>query len=886
MKNLDIFYFSSTHWDREWYQDFQGFRYRLVKMVDKLINLFENDTEYKTFHFDGQTVVLEDYVQIRPEMAEKLKKLINARRILVGPWYVMPDEFLVSGESLIKNLMIGHENAKKWESEAWKYGYVCDIFGHIAQMPQIFNGFSIKYSLLGRGTTEDWPAFFKWQSPDGSECINYKLDVDGYGDFYREVYGSLNDTSINNPEVISRIKKYIDGETQRSDYPVVIIMDGTDHADAFERTTEYIHKIAQMYPNARIRHTNLCEQGELLEKYDDLPTIKGELNYTAQYLHGYLHLITNTLSSHYPIKKANDECQNLLEKEAEPLCAFAKLKNIPLNRSFLNLAYKYLIKNHPHDSICGCSIDRVHKDMEYRFDQVKGICTEFTQDYIYIDKRPDDINALRENNYENILTLYNTLPFNIDKTITTDLPFKPDYPSRYSEPFGYEDINCFKIYDFNGNEIPYQVVKMQRNYSLRLHNQIRESVDLHTITFRAQIPASGKSEYKIVPAKTAVRYLKKLKSGVNYAENEFIRLDISNNGTLSILNKKNGKVYNNLCNFADDGEIGDGWYHVNPICDRRVFSNGSPCTIERVEQGPSRCVFKITKYFETPAEIITNKNGKSRSEKYVTLKFIFYAGLSEESKFIDVKLSYDNIAKDHRLRMLIPTGIKEDKYFSGQAFCFIERKAGIDYSTQDWRETDQYEKSTNGIIGKRDAQKDGIAVVFANGIHECAAFDDEEGTLAVTLSRSFSTTVKTNGETKCQINIPLEYNFDISVLDSETEYSSLVKQQDILAANIHNNFVITAPGTPLAKAESLLSVSGKNAVTSIIKCSEDGKGIIVRVFNPSNEQDSAKISICQNIKKAELVNLNEEPQCEIACNKNEVNLKVEPWKIKTVKIYL
>ncbi|MBO5060643.1 MAG: hypothetical protein J6C82_07010 [Clostridia bacterium] len=96
-KKFDIFYFSSTHWDREWYQDFQGFRYRLVKMLDNLLDLFEKDRMYQTFHFDGQTIVLEDYAEICPEKKEKLLKLIKERKILIGPWYVMPDEFLLSG---------------------------------------------------------------------------------------------------------------------------------------------------------------------------------------------------------------------------------------------------------------------------------------------------------------------------------------------------------------------------------------------------------------------------------------------------------------------------------------------------------------------------------------------------------------------------------------------------------------------------------------------------------------------------------------------------------------------------------------------------------------------------------------------------------------------
>ena len=222
--------------------------------------------------------------------------------------------------------------------------------------------------------------------------------------------------------------------------------------------------------------------------------------------------------------------------------------------------------------------------------------------------------------------------------------------------------------------------KIKKDYTLRYYGgNVANHLDLHTVTLRVKIPACGKSEYKLIPCDTPVRYLKKLKSGANYAENEFIRLDISNDGTLDITNKANGKKYSNLCYFVDDGEIGDGWYHANPVCDRVVYSNGSPCAIEKIENGPSRCVFKITKKLEVPEELADFRNGKSRSEKTVELKLVSYVGLSEESPFIDVNLSYDNIAKDHRLRMFVPTGIDSDKYFSGQAFCCVETKVGIDY---------------------------------------------------------------------------------------------------------------------------------------------------------------------------------------------------------------
>lgn len=278
-KKLNIFYFSGTHWDREWYQHFQGFRYRLVNVIDDLLETMEKDEEYKVFHFDGQTVILEDYTAISPEKASKLRDKINEGRILIGPWYIMPDEFLVSGESLIRNLMLGHEKCKEWGTVPWKYGYVCDVFGHIAQMPQIFNGFSIPYSIVGRGTTETDPAFFRWQSPDGSECLTFKLADEGYGALEMEVYHNDMITSIEDPGVCKRLKKYVDDEINRSDIPIVVLMDGLDHTYAGDYTTSYLKKLREIYPEAEIHHVNLCEQGRLLEQYrNELPAICGELN--------------------------------------------------------------------------------------------------------------------------------------------------------------------------------------------------------------------------------------------------------------------------------------------------------------------------------------------------------------------------------------------------------------------------------------------------------------------------------------------------------------------------------------------------------------------------------------------------------------------------------
>ncbi|MFH1742528.1 MAG: hypothetical protein ABIH23_26280, partial [bacterium] len=112
-----------THWDREWYMPFESFRKRLVFVMDHLMEVLEKDRTFKYFELDGQTAVLSDYLAIRPENEEHLKKLIGKGRLLVGPWYIQPDEFLVTGESLIRNLRMGIKLAGKF-GKASMIGYM------------------------------------------------------------------------------------------------------------------------------------------------------------------------------------------------------------------------------------------------------------------------------------------------------------------------------------------------------------------------------------------------------------------------------------------------------------------------------------------------------------------------------------------------------------------------------------------------------------------------------------------------------------------------------------------------------------------------------------------------------------------------------------------
>ena len=164
---------SHTHWDREWYRPFQEFRMQLVDLVDDLLDLLAGDADFKHFVLDGQSIILDDYVEVRPERRSELAKHIRDGRISVGPWYTLPDEALVSGEALIRNLIAGQRSAEPF-GPVMQVGYLPDTFGHVNQLPQIVRGWGLKAAVVTRGVPDN-PCEFLWDGPDGVPVLTINL---------------------------------------------------------------------------------------------------------------------------------------------------------------------------------------------------------------------------------------------------------------------------------------------------------------------------------------------------------------------------------------------------------------------------------------------------------------------------------------------------------------------------------------------------------------------------------------------------------------------------------------------------------------------------------------------------------------------------------------
>jgi mannosylglycerate hydrolase len=436
MRNLYII--SHTHWDREWYRPFQAFRLKLVHLIDGMLDLLESDREFKHFMLDGQTIVLDDYLAMRPEMESVLRDHIRKGRILIGPWHILPDMFLVGPESHIRNLLQGDRTARKFGPKM-KIGYMPDSFGHIGQIPQILRGFGMETACVWRGV-EDGPTEFWWQAPDGSRVLMAYL---------REGYGNGADLPADNLEVFTKaLSEKGDLLAQVSTTSNQLIMYGTDHMEPPRNTSKAIAYADEMLRDTRVIHSTLpayvdAVQTAIRKQKTELPTVSGELRACRR-----MHLLPGVLSTRMWIKQRNTASENLLTKWVEPFMTWQELiadrsvtgDLIHHKVGLVRQAWWLLMENHPHDSICGCSIDPVHEEMKVRFDQVDQIGEELTRQTL--ETLANSMQTESEKG-QAALVVFNPLTSSRTDVISVSLVLPPS-------------ITEFDLVDENNTPVPYQ----------------------------------------------------------------------------------------------------------------------------------------------------------------------------------------------------------------------------------------------------------------------------------------------------------------------------------------------------------------------------------------------------------------------------------------------
>jgi alpha-mannosidase len=345
-----------THWDREWYQPFDEFLPRLVGMMDALLAAASED--FPHFHLDGQTAMIDDYLSARPEREGDLRRLAAEGRLSLGPWVTQMDEFLVSGESHIRNLERGLARARNL-GPALEVGYLPDQFGHIGQMPQILRMLGVESAVVWRGVPAavDRDAFW-WEAPDGSRVL---ADYLAFGYFNGARYSQAHDGE----ELADEIRRTVDRQRELMATDRVLVMVGSDHAGPDRPLVGRVSDAGRSLGSIDARIDGLASHLDGRTLRGELPVWRGELRSSAR-----AHLLPNVYSVRPHQKRERGRVESLLERYAEPLTAL--VPNAAEAAEELDRAWLLLLWNGAHDSACGCSHDRVARDVDARFAEARG----------------------------------------------------------------------------------------------------------------------------------------------------------------------------------------------------------------------------------------------------------------------------------------------------------------------------------------------------------------------------------------------------------------------------------------------------------------------------------------------------------------------------------
>lgn len=703
-----------THWDREWYLPFQQFRMRLVRTVDLVLDTLEADPSFAFFMLDGQTIVLEDYLDIRPENRARLERLARTGRILIGPWYLQPDEFLVGAESLVRNLQIGRRMGADFGG-VMPVGYVPDTFGHIAQLPQILRGFGLDNVVFWRGVgPEIEHSVFRWAAPDGSEVLAIWL----YDDFG---YSNAAILPLEPGALATRAAQIAERMRPLAVTNVLLLMNGTDHIEpqvglpaALERANERL--------GARGLHLTIGTLPQYIaavkEARPALQRVTGEL------VAGWrTHLLPGVYSTRMWLKQRNAAAEALLTRWAEPATVWASAFGAAYSTSLLALAWKHLLHNHPHDSICGCGIDQVHREMIPRFDQAEQIADELTgQALAHLagcadtrgpersvpivvfnpsdGPRTDVVSCTAQllfSGFDVVDDEGRKLPYQVHKSSGAELlnervekAFAVGMLGMLSEgsALGYAILDAYISADGEPGVVRVEltvsatlapnveVVERAKERLMALaardditsfHVMAREAPRTDLLVLARDVPARGGRVLYVRPrAEAALEQIGTMQRGTGTLpladavrarplalENAHLRVEVDpTGGTLTLTDKHARQVYTGLNRIADGGDVGDLYNYSPPARDTVVDAPVWPPSVEVVEPGPARATLRVTRTYLLPAACAPDR--QARAAEQVTCAVTSEVSLAAGGRRVEIRTTVENTARDHRLRALFP----------------------------------------------------------------------------------------------------------------------------------------------------------------------------------------------------------------------------------------
>ena len=900
---IDVHLISHTHWDREWYLTREQFRLRLVDLVDRVIDMLHADSGYTYFHLDGQTIVLEDYLEIRPERAEDLRELVRSGRLLVGPWYVMPDEFLVSGESLVRNLALGHAVARSF-GESMPVGYLPDLFGHVGQMPQILRQFGLDNAILWRGfggpRAEYW-----WEAPDGSRVLMMHLPPEGYCNATR--------VALVPDQMVQRTEAAIERETSRTKYGVVLLMNGLDHVEPQETIPALVtalrqrsHTIRQSTLPAYVHAVRTAAAGDA----SSLEVIRGELRGGEQ----YAPLLPGVLSARTYLKQANARVQNALERWGEPLSTWAWMLGDRYPAAALQYAWKVLLQNHPHDSICGCSIDEVHDENMSRFARAGQVADDLIERAaVSLARRvaPAATDRVRAVFFQ---TSGHPRVGVVEGSV--DLPFGNAEPHRHMDAEALDapvvfhpegsTITAASLPD--GTSVPLQILE-ETDVISWIRSRLDTPWALHAkrVRFAAlvELPGCGYASLDLhIGAPSRLQTAALVTTAARSLENDTLRITVADDGTATIVDKRSGKTYGHCGALIDQGDVGDEYNYSPPATDRLVESADlQQVSVTEVHAGPLRGRLRITGTLPLPAAATTDR--RRRASDVIGVPVTVEITLDAGSRRAQWDVRIENGARDHRLRIAFPAGLREpSEAVSDTAFGVIARPTRRDAPAQIRTEVPVTSAPMQSFVACAAV---GGAAVYVQGLTEYEVLMEEPAQIAVTLLRCVGDLSRDDLATRphghagpglaapgaqCIGSHAFSLAFEplekaLAPVELYAGASAFLAPARMAIADVPEGQTGgIAKGQRLAPRADMLSITASEGgvVLSALKKTDARESLTVRLFNPSVSGASGELRIPGGILQANELNLLEEAQWPLTVSSGSATLEISGSGLRTVEL--
>ena len=926
-----------THWDREWRYPMWETKNMLISFMDELIDSLELGTCH-SFLLDGQVIPVMDYLEFFPEKKERINKLVKAGKLLIGPWYTLPDEYPVDGEALVRNLIWGNRICKKF-GDIFNVGYTSFGWGQTAQLPQIYAGFGIDTTMVGkRVRSERAPdSEFIWRAPDGTELLTTRFGILGRQNFYlgfhlsvlfgvdhksedwdydySDAYTAFHRADREKMEqdhfMLETPNKWsldiitqelIDELWETTDASLIndhrLMMNGCDYAAYQNMMPELIDYLNKKDKKKRTWvQTSMAEFVKIMNKQIDrkkLKIVKGELR------DGPANVMTaNALSTRLYLKILNKKAQNMLIRFAEPMANLTALQGANYPEQFVKKAWKYLLESHPHDSINGVTQDKTVEDNKSRLNQVIDIANTV------IEQSMKDlivkIDMSKFNDHDVLLIVFNPLPYSCKNVVEAWVNMPKNTKTKFMSP----PPDGLQIYDTKNNAVntQWEGYKEKGYCVAELHTRARSFFcHRHRLFFDTGIiPAGGYKIFRAGAIETG-----KLKKGIawndenaksegsiltapNVLENEFLYVEFNPNGTFNLTDKKAKKTFSNLNYFEDRGDVGDYWVNVQPMFNETYNSLGCNARIWSKEAGPLQST--IVTEINMPVPDLCIPEQQRRGNNKVDLIIRTYVTLRAGSDQVEINVEFENKHQDHRLRAMFPTGISNAKFAdAGGHFVVDSRpiKTPGPIANSSW--PDMATLPMNNFVDISD-NKTGIAFL-TDCLTEYEVFDNKERTVALTLLKACKDWICTEragsdfpsqkggqcfGKHKLRYAVkPHKGNWQTANIPLAAEQFNMPPAP--VQTSSHKG---TLPGTE----KSLFEIDNNNLRFSTLKKTEDRDTIIVRLSNPTDVLQKGNLVFANEVKKAWLTNLNEERGKEIKLTaKKKVSVSAASGKIVTVEI--